>query len=545
MAHAGSFEFTDDADWDLGTYNSTNSGPPGADDQIQLNPGITTQFDHIWVAASGRGTAIRINTDFDDGDDGLIGNNNHAAVLGEYYTAPSGQPANPSRTTVDQNGDVWVGNRNAGFPQGSVTKISASASGPGTSTGVWNAGTGAAGTFDARAWTNAGGLDTGGGTATATDPAILHYVRTDSTNNRTIAIDANNDVWVGGLGNRQHLKLDGDTGAQIGTTSTVAAGGYGGLIDGNGILWSADWSNSRIARYDTNAADPGSSFLGFVATGGPSYGLGVDSQGNIWNSHYNNGTITKLDSSGAIIGTFALGTGSGSASRGVAVTPDDHIWVANSNRNTVTRLDNNGNVIQQISVGAFPTGVSVDSNGKVWVTNLSSSNVMRIDPATNAVDLTVDLGAGANPYNYSDMTGTVVSGTTNPTGTWLSLLDSGLAGTEWDKIFWNQEAEGTIPTGTGIVVEVRTADILANLAGAAWTSFSQVDDLNLFGRYAQVRATLTRTGPVGSPTPVLSDLRLTTIEPMAPIPLPAGIWLMGAGGLMLFGIGRRRNRKTS
>jgi hypothetical protein len=30
---------------------------------------------------------------------------------------------------------------------------------------------------------------------------------------------------------------------------------------------------------------------------------------------------------------------------------------------------------------------------------------MRIDPATNAVDLTVNLGSSAYPYNYSDMTG--------------------------------------------------------------------------------------------------------------------------------------------
>lgn len=57
-ANANSFVFTDDADWDQGSYASTNSGPPGADDQVQLNPGITTNFNFLWVAASGRDSAI-------------------------------------------------------------------------------------------------------------------------------------------------------------------------------------------------------------------------------------------------------------------------------------------------------------------------------------------------------------------------------------------------------------------------------------------------------------------------------------------------------
>ena len=60
-----------------------------------------------------------------------------------------------------------------------------------------------------------------------------------------------------------------------------------------------------------------------------------------------------------------------------------------------------------------------------------------------------------------------MSGVTNPTGTWLSVVDSGMAGTVWDEIFWNQEAEGDIPLDTSILVEVRTADLLADLTGGA------------------------------------------------------------------------------
>ncbi|TVQ52031.1 MAG: hypothetical protein EA355_15915 [Rhodobacteraceae bacterium] len=526
QAHAGSFSFSTTADWNTGSFASTNAGPPGFD-QLQLNPNVVTTFNHIWVAASGRGTVIRINTDT-------------GAVLGEYYTAPNGRSRNPSRTTVDINGDVWVGNRDeSSGGQGSIAKISAGATGPDTSTGVFNAPTGAPGTFDARPWTNAGGADNAGGASTASDPAILHYVRTPSTNNRTIAIDANNDVWVSGTGNRVHHKVDGETGALLGVPSAQRIGGYGGVIDSNGVLWSSDFGNARIGRYDTSVdpavADPS---IGSVSTGGQSYGLAVDSGGNIWNSHWTNNSISKHSSDGTKLFTVPSG---GLGSRGVAVTPDDDIWIANSNSNTVTRLANDGTLLATIPVGRTPTGVAVDSNGKVWVTNFDSNSTMRINPATNAVDLTVELGPGATPYNYSDMTGSVIGGVTNPTGTWTALLDSGMSRTRWDNVFWNTEPEGDAPDGTSITIQLRAADDQAALGGLAWTSFASGDALGLTGRYAEVRAILTRTGTgAGAVSPILSDLTVTA----TPIPLPAS-WLLLSAGLLGLARLRRRDRQAA
>ncbi len=530
-AQAGNFTFTDDADWDTGIYASTNSGPPGADDQVQLDPNIVTQFDFIWVAASGRDGAVLIDTDHVDPDgvstlaDSAAGN---GAVLGEYRTAPQGQPGNPSRTTVDLNGDVWIGNRNAAAGGGSAVKITSNPGAGPTSSGVWNGAT-----FDRLDWDNAGSADTNGGTSTADDVAITQYIRTDSTNNRTIAIDASNNVWIGGTGNRWHNAYTED-GVKIGNTSTVPEGGYGGLIDGNGILWSSDFSASTIARYDTNAPDPASSYIGSVTTGGQSYGLGIDSGGNIWNSHWTSGTISKLDSNGNLLFTRSTG---GNGGRGVAVTPDDNIWVANSFTGNVTRLDNNGDIVSLIPVGNTPTGVSVDSNGKVWVTNLGSDDVVRIDPATNQIDLRVELGGNADPYNYSDMTGSVSGGVTNPTGNWVSgAIDGGSALTIWEQVFWNQEPEGDIPVGTTLDVQLRVADTEAGLSGLAWTSFASGDTVGLQGQYAQIRAVFTRPGTQGAPTPVLSDVTLTT----SAIPLPATGWLVIGGLAALAGLRRRR-----
>ena len=77
----------------------------------------------------------------------------------------------------------------------------------------------------------------------------------------------------------------------------------------------------------------------------------------------------------------------------MAVTPvDNNVWVANSAGHDVSAPRRNGSVRDVIDVGNTPTGVAVDAAGKVWATNIGANSVSRIDPATNAADLTVDLG---------------------------------------------------------------------------------------------------------------------------------------------------------
>ena len=522
-ASAGAGVYTLDVHFDQGVYVKVNHDIAN---QLQLDAGGGTIFNHIWVACSGRDTAVRVDT-------------NTGVVLGEYFTRPNGMQGNPSRTTVEKDGHVWVGNRNeSGGGKGSMTQIRADATGPNTSTGVWNAATGAGGTFDARPWTNAGNADSNGGTSTAQDTAISQYVRTNATNLRTIAVDANNDVWTGGYGNKQHDLYDGATGTPVGGAGNSfnnGQGGYGGLIDGNGVLWSASLTNFLVRH------DPATNTTTNINLGRTSYGLGIDSQGNIWNSNWTYNTITKLDSAGNILGVF--GTGGAGGDRGVTVTlSDDNVWVANSSGNNVSRLDNAGNLLAVITVGSMPTGLSVDSNGKVWVTNHNSSTLSRIDPATNTVDLTVNLGAGATPYNYSDMTGTVLLGVTNPTGTWRVVEDSGVLGQSWDQIFWNTEPEGNIPVGGDIVVEARAADAVGDLASEAWQAFLSGDSLALMGQFLELRATLSLGD--NDISPVLSDITVT-YESAYVVPEPSTFIIWAGLGVMVV-LGRsvmRRKRR--
>jgi streptogramin lyase len=481
--------YTLDADFDQGTLLNVNHNSPN-NNQLQLNDVVTT-FPFVWIALSGQGTIVKVDTET-------------GAILGEYLSAPDGRGRDPSRTTVDLDGNVWAGNRGESANElGSAIHIGLQENNGcvdrngnsviDTSTGL----------DDVRSWLNPGGVDDDGGVSSAEDECIINYVRVNGRNTRTVAVNADNDAWIGGYNffdefdhDLVHPTVDGN--GTLLESINPGCGGYGGLIDGNGVLWSADLSFGRLLRYDP-ATDTATCLLA-----NQSYGLGIDPAGNIWNSGWCASVIYKFSPAGALLATYPLPDG---CHRGVVVSPfDSNVWVANSTDNSVTRLANDGTQVAVIPAGNTPTGVAVDAAGKIWVTNLGSDNAMRIDPATNSVDLTVYLGAGSAPYNYSDMTGVVSLGSTAPQGTWTVVQDGGMAGTLWGTITWNTEPQGSEPPGTSITVEARAADTEAGLGSQSFIPVGNGVDFSLVGRFIEVKATLVPDA-VGT-SPVLSDIRV-------------------------------------
>src|SRR5262249_51458984 len=105
-----------------------------------------------------------------------------------------------------------------------------------------------------------GGL---GSVLNAEDECIINYVRVPAQFASALAVDANNDVWVGGYcddnepcsggslcGTKIHVKVNGITGdvftntQVIFTNAGVAYGGFEGIIGQNGFLWSSGGANT-------------------------------------------------------------------------------------------------------------------------------------------------------------------------------------------------------------------------------------------------------------------------------------------------------------
>ena len=566
---ADSRTYTTSADFAEGTPINVHSETPDPANpnsaQLQLDT-TENSFVFVNVAATARGTIVRIDAESEDGD---------INIIGEYRTAPNGRNASPSRTSVDSKGNVWTANIDedqpaitGGDPSGSVVKIGIVVGGTRvdadrnpvdnglyvldplystcddrdndglikTSSGLgtilaWPAGTDGPGGVE-----NNEVDPTDATVADADDECILVFQRLPrAPNAHHVSVDAADDVWVGGYpeGPAMFYKLDGQTGAVLDSFDAAAdfgCGGFGGLVDANGVIWSADFDYDSVINgsEDTSALlyyDPETTETpkGGCIPVGHSYGLAADSEGFIWNSRWLESKVAKIDPSvPAIQNDFSI-TPTRRSSEGVAVTPaDNNVWVARAEGgHEVSRLDKDGNMVSEINLnlatgilGQNPSGVAVDANGKVWVTNRSSDNVMRIDPngagGLGAVDLTVPLGTGAAPDNYSDMAGAVNIVSAVPDGSWTVVYDSGIE-SSLVTITWNSEPEGSKPPGTEIIVEAKAADSQIGLGSIDYVPVPvSGQQLNLPGQFIQVRVTLKADSQGMSP--VLSDLGILAEE---------------------------------
>lgn len=499
--------YTLDADFDDGSYVNVNHNSPNSN-QLQLN-GKAAPFGFIWIAASARGTIIKVDTQT-------------GAVLGEYKSSPDGRYRNPSRTTVDANGNVWSGNRDEDSGgKGSVVEIGLKENGQcqdRDNDGIIETSTGLG---DIKAWANGGGIDNNGGVSTAEDECIIKYVRTTSQQVRHVSVDSNNNIWVGGLTNNAFNLLDNSTGAVL-ASFNVNCGGYGGLVDKNGVVWSSSRSGSwGLLRYDTKNTIAAADDTWECLPSPSPYGMGIDGFGNIWNSLFEQNAINKYNPAGALYPGFPKNTGGANFDRGVTVTPDNNVWVANSGGSDVSRLDNDGNVLKVIPVGDGPMGMAVDSAGKVWAVNYNSNNASRIDPNAGSdglgqVDLTVSLGSGANPYNYSDMTGSIAPAL--PTaGSWTIIHNSGIDNAKWGTATWN----ASTPGDSSIVVKVASSNDGVTF-GPEEIAVNGADLSIADGKYIRATVTFTRSTSDANndgikDSPILYDIKFAAeVEPESP-----------------------------
>lgn len=454
--------FTSNADFETGQLVGLEDQT--VKDQLQLSKTSST-LPFIWVPNSNNGTISKVNSATGE-------------ELGRYSTG-SNRGGSPSRTTVDLKGNCWVGNRNTG----TVVKVGLSENGQ---------------CVDRN---NNGKIETStGGTALpwGSDECVLFEVSLGANSGpRGLAIDKNNNIWVGTYNTQKFYYIDGTNGTILKTidTSSKGHGSYGAVIDQNGIVWSADISNQNVLRLD-----PGTDIISTIPLGHMAYGIGLDKAGHLFVAGWTHNKLTRINT---ITGQKEWTRDSNAYGlRGVAVTNDGDVWVANSYTNTVTRWSNDGIAKATISGFSHPTGVAVDAEGKVWCVDNNSENIHRINPATNQIEITKSVG-GSGHYGYSDMTGIVARSMTTKLGTWTATFDGGTA-TNWGTVSWNG-----VET-TDAVIKVRARVSADAKAWSNWEDVVKNSPLKsaISGRYIQLETTMQLIA--GEKSPVLNDLSITT-----------------------------------
>ncbi len=362
---------------------------------------VEYDFSYIWIANTAVGTVAKIAT-------------KTGVIEGRYQTSVGKN--SPSRTTVNQFGDVLVGNRGE---VGSVLKI---ASRPErcvdkNGNGVIDT---SSGPDDVRPWGEdecvlwttpipSGDYDRG--------PRALAWEGGDIDPVTCELTVPDPRVWVGwdGATTYEVVRLNGTTGMVEDAIHIPDAGGrpYGGAVNKEGDFWMAvrggpltfiDGETLEVKTYK-----PPSS----------TYGMGVDKNGDPWVVIYSAGPgkdqIFRFDVASE---TFVNTGGIGGYYRGMQVDREGRVWVAGNTPCRLILVDGiNGALVNDtipVPGCKVPVGISIDVDGFVWMVDQGASMAFKIDPVTYAVALTVP--GLSSPYTYSDMTGNGLNLVLNPPG---------------------------------------------------------------------------------------------------------------------------------
>ncbi|MBC8069512.1 MAG: hypothetical protein IAG13_14340 [Deltaproteobacteria bacterium] len=361
-------------------------------------------FSIIWVANSPEGTVSKIDTET-------------GAELGRYYTGPSNGEDDPSRTSVNLEGDVAVSNRGGG-----VLKFASE-----TSRCIDNNGNGTIETSDGP----------GNVLPWGEDECMLWRIETpfDGVHEhgpRPTAWDAGaqNDpcqtqddrLWIGWWRRDENVghfeRLDGADGTNLDTIDVEGFdsidavndyGPYGGAVNAEGDLWTSGRSPGPLVHIDSESLEY---TVYQVPEDSSPYGIAVDKNGHPWLGDYDGGVL-HFDPDSE---TFEeIDTPNVARERGLMVDREGFAWVAGNNPCALVKIDTATRTLVSDTIALpdceDPVGVSIDAMGFVWVVDRGAELAFKVDPvALTSVTVTGLVG----PYTYSDMTGAGLGLVVNP-----------------------------------------------------------------------------------------------------------------------------------
>ena len=358
-------------------------GPQGC--EPDLTP---STFDYIWIANTGEGTVSKINT-------------KSGVEEARYRTAA--QPSNPSRTSVNQYGDVAVSNRDPG----SITKISAlkvrcvdtnnngkieTSTGPG----------------DVLAW----GQDEcvlwhqsfpSPGYTYGPRPTAWEGVSQDPVTCET-PVPRLWGGWMDNASTAHFIRLEGDTGMvldEVLRANWVGSGygPYGGAVNSKGDLYAVGLESTVIHIDATTLVLDDIPPPADLA----SYGFAIDKNGDLWVGSY--GVNSMYHYKVAEKKWYPLGPGGGWV-LGLQTDKKGRVWGAGTGPCRLVHADvatvKYVNAAIPLPGCGQPWGASIDNEGFVWIVD-KANKAFKVNPDTYAVELVVN--GLVDPYTYSDMTG--------------------------------------------------------------------------------------------------------------------------------------------
>ncbi len=465
----------------------TNSQNVDTDDdgQVQLaSDDVAVTF--AWFVSSYGTTAnqmFKIDT--------LTGNQ-----VGRYPTG-----SNPSRTTTDDQGNVYVANRSSA----NLTKIANWTPACDRDVSLCECpDKNNNGRIDTSKDSNGNGKIDNNEYMGTSDECYLWTTGSGTLGYypRSLAIDAQNNVWVGNWSSPPRMyKINSETGATLQTVNLTTQT-YGSVIDQNGVIWTVD-RGRRVQGIDTRTG----SLIRYRQSpyGGQSYGIGLDANGRIWIA-----TIWGHDHTfyyDPAADSFVLGPNINDGwrfdSRGLTTDNNGTLWATHwgrigtgyqpqTLRKYVTGFTaNDENNDGQITKSDFRLqkdvylpncdgvlGIGVGAGNNLWAACYyqHSTAVFSADPNVQTINYHP---IGTNPYTYSDFTGNLRSTFTAPRGNYSEIFEGcpNSQVDQWHRVNW----QGTTPANTNVQVFVSVADTVAGLEGAPESGPHEANSFDISG----------------------------------------------------------------
>lgn len=484
---------------------------------------LTPENKVIWIANTAQGTVSKVDTDT-------------YMELARYSTGPLGAGNDPSRTSVNGFGDVYVGNRQGG----SVAKIA----GQGQKCQDANG--------DAQVTTSTGStnvLDWG-----SDDCVKWHTKLCDGCLIRAVAaqdISPDGDikpvVWVGGFNNSTIWKLDGETG-QILLSTISPVRPYGFALDKTGNLWISgpNWGfgneGQYVGRVDTKRClddascnvepcdgegDADKCVKQRIPVNYQPYGITVDLNQRVWLA---GDQILRYDPSQPP-GSRQTQVNVNTFNHGIAADEKGFVYAAGYGLGVYKFSAADPTQYQVIAgtPGVENKGLGIDKSGKIWSIARGESVALVIDPGTDVTNSAVvaTVQGFVTPYTYSDMTGQQLSLATDVAGYYRRTFEEcsprqDFIKTEWKEVRWDIET----PPNASVKIRLRAGTSPEELATAMWDTIAELPpaggspfDLEGYltskgltrSRYIEVEVQMTAKREVGvKPNPpILKALSIT------------------------------------
>jgi len=417
--------------WNLNSENSTGLGLNDQGNVTLDVSQISLNLKFIWIANSPQNTVSKVDC-------------KTVVEVGRYTVCQD-----PSRTSVDLEGNVWVACRG----DGKVAKIISE-----TSKCIDKNGNGI--------------IETSTGSNTIPNDECVKFIvqPNKGTYARGAAVDKDNNVWIGYWNTKSLVRLNQNDGATM-TDINIGCEPYGLVIDQKGIIWGQGAGCGSLIMVDpSTGVVTKSSTLPALAYPSGAYGLNIDKYGRVWVASGNTASVYDPKTLKWKVVSMQWGGG-----RGVASSNDGYIYVAVDSSGGIVKI--NGNLDPPktegfVSSSGNPVGVALDYDGFVWAVNQGGSSTAKIEPKTmTKVGL---VSVGSSPYTYSDMTGYTLNYFTAPKGQYSTVFFGGInlnpITTNKPKQLWQSiSAEADLPEGTALRFRLRAGNTKVELETASWS----------------------------------------------------------------------------